>query len=150
MDGQEVLIRHRADRPAVRPFRAALFVCVLGSRYTGDSTAMQMEMTLPTGRALVRLVDGVMYLAMPGMTPEGKYLKLDTNDPNSPFGNLGGGHKSAPKKKPAPTPTPSVSPSSTPTPTPTPTPTDQPTEAPSEPITPTPTPTPEPSATPTG
>lgn len=58
--------------------------------YAGDSTAMQMEMTLPTGRALVRLVDGVMYLAMPGMTPEGKFLKLDTNDPNSPFGNLGG------------------------------------------------------------
>lgn len=58
--------------------------------YAGDSTAMQMEMTLPTGKALVRLVDGVMYLAMPGMTPEGKFLKLDTKDPNSPFGDLGG------------------------------------------------------------
>ena len=58
--------------------------------YAGDSTAMQMEMTLPTGKALVRLVDGVMYMAMPGMTPQGKFLKIDTKDPNSPFGNLGG------------------------------------------------------------
>ena len=38
----------------------------------------------------MRLVDGVMYMAMPPMTPEGKFLKLDTNDPNSPFGDLGG------------------------------------------------------------
>jgi hypothetical protein len=58
--------------------------------YAGDSTAMQMEVTLPTGKALVRLVDGVMYMAMPGMTPQGKFLKIDTRNPNSPFGDLGG------------------------------------------------------------
>lgn len=58
--------------------------------YAGDDTAMQMRMELPTGKALVRLVDGVMYMAMPPMTPEGKFLKIDTNDPNSPFGDLGG------------------------------------------------------------
>ena len=70
-----------------------------------------------------------------------------SGDKGTSFGNLGGGHKSTPRKKPTPTPTPTPSVSPTSTPTPTPTPTDLPTEAPSAPITPTPTPTPQPSAT---
>jgi hypothetical protein len=59
--------------------------------YAGKSTAMQMRMTLPQmgeGEMQMRLVDGVMYLAMPPMTPKGKFLRLDTSDPNSPFGDL--------------------------------------------------------------
>jgi hypothetical protein len=61
--------------------------------YAGDSTAMQMTMSIPqmgTGEMELRMLDGVMYMAMPPMTPEGKFIKIDTNDPNSPFGDLGG------------------------------------------------------------
>lgn len=61
--------------------------------YAGDNTAMQLSMTMPqlgTGEVEVRLVDGVIYMAMPPMTPEGKFIEFDTNDPNSPFGDLGG------------------------------------------------------------
>jgi hypothetical protein len=61
--------------------------------YAGDSTVMQMKMKSPSlgeGTVEMRLVDGIMYMAMPPMTPPGKFIKLDTNDPSSPFGNLGG------------------------------------------------------------
>ncbi len=61
--------------------------------YAGDSTVMQMKMKSPSlgdGTIEVRLVDGTMYMAMPPMTPAGKFFKIDTKDPNSPFGNLGG------------------------------------------------------------
>ena len=59
--------------------------------YAGDTTAMQMTMEMPQlggGVMEMRLVDGVMYIAMPPMTPEGKFFEIDTNDPNSPFGDL--------------------------------------------------------------
>ena len=61
--------------------------------YAGDSTAMQMTMSIPqmgTSEMELRMLDGVMYIAMPPMTPEGKFVKIDTNDPNSPLGDLGG------------------------------------------------------------
>lgn len=61
--------------------------------YAGDSTAMQMTMTIPqmgAGEMELRMLDGVMYMAMPPMTPKGKFIKIDTNDPNSPFGDLSG------------------------------------------------------------
>jgi hypothetical protein len=61
--------------------------------YAGDSTAMQMTMSIPqmgTGEMEIRMLDGVMYMAMPPMTPQGKFIKIDTNDPNSPLGDLGG------------------------------------------------------------
>lgn len=61
--------------------------------YAGDSTVMKMKMKSPSlgdGTIEIRLVDGIMYMAMPPMTPAGKFIKLDTKDPNSPFGNLGG------------------------------------------------------------
>lgn len=61
--------------------------------YAGDTTAMQMTMHMPqlgSGSVDMRLVDGVLYLAMPPMTPTGKFIKIDTSDPNSPFGDLSG------------------------------------------------------------
>jgi predicted small lipoprotein YifL len=61
--------------------------------YAGDSTTMQMMMTMPQlgqGEMEMRLVDGVMYLSMPPMTPAGKFIEIDTDDPTSPFGDLGG------------------------------------------------------------
>lgn len=61
--------------------------------YAGDSTSMQMAVTMPqmgNGEMEMRLVDEIMYLAMPPMTPKGKFIKLDTNDPNSPFGDMSG------------------------------------------------------------
>ncbi|HEX4978328.1 MAG TPA: LppX_LprAFG lipoprotein [Nocardioides sp.] len=61
--------------------------------YAGDSTSMQLTMQAPQmgqGVIEVRLVDGVMYMAMPPMTPEGKFLQIDLDDPNSPLGSLGG------------------------------------------------------------
>lgn len=61
--------------------------------YAGDKTAMQMTMQMPqmgVEELEMRMVDGVMYMAMPPMTPRGKFIRIDTNDPNSPFGDLGG------------------------------------------------------------
>ncbi|MFP5253564.1 MAG: LppX_LprAFG lipoprotein [Actinomycetes bacterium] len=61
--------------------------------YAGDTTSMQMVMQAPqlgAGTIEVRLVDDVMYMAMPPMTPDGKFLEFDLNDPNNPLGDLGG------------------------------------------------------------
>jgi LppX_LprAFG lipoprotein len=61
--------------------------------YVGDKTSMQMTMQVPQmggGAMEIRMVDGMMYLAIPPMTPEGKFIEIDTEDPNSPFGDLGG------------------------------------------------------------
>lgn len=61
--------------------------------YAGEKTAMQMTLKMPqlgTGAMEMRMVDGVIYMAMPGLTPKGKFFEIDTNDPTSPFGNLGG------------------------------------------------------------
>ncbi len=61
--------------------------------YAGDSTSMQLTMQSPElgpGVIEMRMVDGVMYMSMPPMTPEGKILRFDLNDPNSPLGSLGG------------------------------------------------------------
>ncbi len=57
----------------------------------GGTNAMQMTVEAPQlgGTMEVRLVDGVMYLSIPPMTPKGKFIKADPDDPNSPFGGLG-------------------------------------------------------------
>lgn len=60
--------------------------------YAGDRTEMQLTMSNPdsAGTIEVRLVGQVMYISIPPMTPEGKFVELDLNDPNSPFGDLKG------------------------------------------------------------
>jgi len=61
--------------------------------YAGDDTAMRMSMQIPqlgSGSIEMRMLDGVMYMSMPPMTPKGKFIKIDTKDPNSPLGDLGG------------------------------------------------------------
>ena len=61
--------------------------------YAGDSTAMQMMLKVPGmggGTIEMRLIGRFMYMAIPPMTPPGKFVKMDTNDPNSPMGDLGG------------------------------------------------------------
>ena len=59
--------------------------------YSSDSPAMQMtmktDMTGASGSIEMRLVDGVMYMTIPGMAG-GKFVKFDLNDPSSPFGSL--------------------------------------------------------------
>lgn len=49
--------------------------------YTGDTPATQMTMTMPGGAGggemEMIMVDGVMYMTMPGMTTDGSYLKID-------------------------------------------------------------------------
>ena len=61
--------------------------------YEGESSSMQLELKAPQlgkGTIEMRMIDGIVYMAMPPMTPKGKFIKFDTNDPNSPFGQLGG------------------------------------------------------------
>jgi hypothetical protein len=56
---------------------------------TGSTPAMQMSMDL-TGMGTptdLRLVDGAMYIGVPGQN--GKFMKMDLNDPNGPLGGLG-------------------------------------------------------------
>jgi len=53
--------------------------------YSGGSPSMKMVMTVSQGAKKVQieelLVKGVLYMSMPGMTPSGKYVKLDANTP---------------------------------------------------------------------
>ena len=58
---------------------------------SGDKLAMAMTMSMPAlgdGEAEVRLVDGFMYMKMPGQT-DGKFIKLDLSDPSGPLASLG-------------------------------------------------------------
>ncbi len=67
--------------------------------YEGDTTAMRLSMQVPQAVAddvEMRLVDGMLYLAMPPMTPEGKFVELDTKDADGPLGDLGGMAKGDP------------------------------------------------------
>jgi hypothetical protein len=60
--------------------------------YAGDKTAMRLSMGNPEGAGTmeIRLIDKVLYISIPPMTPKGKFVQLDLNDPNSPFGDLSG------------------------------------------------------------
>lgn len=61
--------------------------------YEGKTSSMQLELKAPQlgqGTIQMRMIDGIVYMAMPPMTPKGKFIKFDTKDPNSPFGQLGG------------------------------------------------------------
>jgi hypothetical protein len=61
--------------------------------YAGNSPVMQMTMRSPalgSGAVEMRLVDGVVYLAMPPMTAKGKFIALDTKDSHGPMRHLGG------------------------------------------------------------
>jgi len=53
--------------------------------YGGAAPSMKMTMDLSQGGKRMQiqeiLVDGVIYMSMPGVTPQGKYLKLDSNTP---------------------------------------------------------------------
>jgi hypothetical protein len=61
--------------------------------YAGKSPVMQMTMRSPalgSGAMEMRLVDGVVYVAMPPMTAKGKFIALDTKDAHGPMGHLDG------------------------------------------------------------
>jgi len=59
---------------------------------TDGNLAMAMDMSMPAlgdGKVEMRLVDGFMYMKMPGQSG-GKFIKMDLSDPSGPLGNLGG------------------------------------------------------------
>jgi hypothetical protein len=59
---------------------------------TDGKVAMAMDMSMPAlgdGTVEMRLVDGFMYMKMPGQTG-GKFIKLDLSDPSGPLGSLSG------------------------------------------------------------
>jgi hypothetical protein len=61
--------------------------------YGGGTPSMKMAMDISQGGKRMRiqeiLVDGVIYMSMPGVTPQGKYLKLDSNTPGmGSFGDV--------------------------------------------------------------
>ena len=56
--------------------------------YAGKQSAMSMTMTIPglsSGTVEMRVVKGIIYMAMPPMTPAGKFLKIDPNAKSGPF-----------------------------------------------------------------
>jgi hypothetical protein len=58
-------------------------------RFTKDP-AMSMTMSGPMlgqGAAEMRVLDGFVYMSIPSLTPAGKFVKLDANDPNGPMGS---------------------------------------------------------------
>jgi hypothetical protein len=61
--------------------------------YTDRGPKLRMTMAAPAlgGQEIeMRVVDGVVYMAVPQMTPKGKFLAIDTSDPRSPYGAMGG------------------------------------------------------------
>jgi hypothetical protein len=55
----------------------------------GENPAMAMTMEGPSfgGNEMeMRVVDGLMYMSLPPMTPPGKFIKVDPSDPNDPMG----------------------------------------------------------------
>lgn len=58
--------------------------------YAEGKQAMQMTMTAGAmGTIEMRLVDGVMYMAVPPMTPKGKFVRIDPAE-GGPLGDFGG------------------------------------------------------------
>ncbi|MGZ6744730.1 MAG: hypothetical protein ACXVD0_02385 [Nocardioides sp.] len=58
--------------------------------YSSGSPSMSMSMksAQESGRLEIRLVDRTMYMTIPGMAG-GKFIKMNLDDPNSPFGSMG-------------------------------------------------------------
>jgi len=56
------------------------------ARVHGDAVALAMTMTMPgiDGRIEVRIVDGFVYIVVPGATG-GKFAKIDPDDASNPF-----------------------------------------------------------------
>lgn len=53
----------------------------------GKDTAMDITIKSPaTGNMHMLVVDQVLYMSMPGKTPKGKFLKIDTTDSSNPMG----------------------------------------------------------------
>ncbi len=69
---------------------AAGFVTAQGDvRYGGASPAMKMTIQAPglgLGTLEMRVVDGMVYMSAPPLTPKGSYIEIDPNDPNDPYG----------------------------------------------------------------
>lgn len=94
----------RAMKAAMKDTRSAHFTMAMSANgqnvsaegdlvYTRRGPELRMTMSsaaLGPQEMDMRLVDGVVYFAMPPMTPKGKFLALDTNDPSSPYGAMGG------------------------------------------------------------
>jgi len=62
-------------------------------KYTADGPQMRMRMHMPSlgVRAVkVLMVHRMVYLAMPPMTPRGRWVAVDPTDPNSPLGPSAG------------------------------------------------------------
>lgn len=59
--------------------------------FSQDPAAMRMTMTLPQlGEGIeMRMVDGTMYMQMPGMG-DGKFIKFALDDPTNPLGDMTG------------------------------------------------------------
>jgi hypothetical protein len=58
-------------------------------RYDGDSPVLRMTLesaAFAGAVAEIRVIGGVMYMSIPPMTPEGKFLRIDPDDPDNPFG----------------------------------------------------------------
>ncbi len=54
----------------------------------GINAVLSMHLGGSGGRAVeMRMVDGVIYMSMPPLTPKGKFLKLDPKDASSPLGD---------------------------------------------------------------
>ena len=62
--------------------------------YAKGGPSMQMTMNLPQmggGAMEMRLIGKIIYISLPGLTPKGKFLKVDSQDPNSPYAQQFGG-----------------------------------------------------------
>ncbi len=62
---------------------------VMSLRSGGQDMAMTMSgATLGVQSMEMRMVDGVVYLSMPPMTPKGKFFEIDPGDAGSPFSGM--------------------------------------------------------------
>jgi hypothetical protein len=87
VDGLSALISRSIEDG--KSAHVTLDMCDRGSgegdvRFGGDAPAMQLSLDMPGREAEMRLVDGSVYMAVPGR--EGKFLKMDVGDAGSTLG----------------------------------------------------------------
>lgn len=91
---ESVHLTVRADDGSGAPFEGEADVALRDER---PELVATMDKTPLGGPGEVRVVDGVAYVSMPPMTPEGKFVEIRLDDRSSPFGGMRGMHRFDPE-----------------------------------------------------
>ncbi|HET7386153.1 MAG TPA: LppX_LprAFG lipoprotein [Nocardioidaceae bacterium] len=86
---QKALATHKSAHMRMQISSKGLSMTADGHASYGPHPAMRMTMHVPqlgTGDIELRFMGDTAYIAIPPMTPPGKFVKFDASDPNNPLG----------------------------------------------------------------